>query len=187
MKRLSLALAASLIGVAPTAGAVDLLTDFTISSAISSIGLTGEPGNVVRELTIPAGHTVIGFGWDVQLAAFDPSWFSEMQVVFGANNFTLSPGFWDPDENGTGSGTLGFSSGRIFSIQEMGGTPFTIGPTGKLRMEFSEEYDDDAPTPDGRWLSGTLTVVTAVPEPGTYGLMALGMLGIAAAVWRRRT
>ena len=69
----------------------------------------------------------------------------------------------------------------------MGDTPFTIGPTGKLRMEFSEEYDDDAPTPDGRWLSGTLTVVTAVPEPGTYGLMALGMLGIAAAVWRRRT
>ena len=85
MKRLSLALAASLIGVAPTAGAVDLLTDFTISSAISSIGLTGEPGNVVRELTIPAGHTVIGFGWDVQLAALGGERFGA--IIFREKSF----------------------------------------------------------------------------------------------------
>ena len=210
MKRLSLALAASLIGVAPTVGAVDLLTTFTINSSIASRGLTGQGGNEVRELTIPAGSTVTGFGWDLELQTLGGSWFSEMQVVFGANNFILEPAFWDNDENGTRSDvTLPFSSGStrtatlaicseappvsgkfICSIDSLGGTPFTIGPDGKLRMEFSESFDDETGA-DAYWLSGsTLTVRTTpaspVPEPGTYGLMALGMLGIAAAVWRRR-
>jgi hypothetical protein len=35
--------------------------------------------------------------------------------------------------------------------------------------------------------AGTLTIFYApIPEPGTYGLMALGLLGVAAAAARRR-
>ena len=211
MKRLSLALAASLIGVAPTAGAVDYT--FNIATAISSNGETGAPGNAVRTLNIPAGSIVTGFGWDVRLEAYGgseddlPSSFYEMQVVFGANNFILEPAFWDPWDRGGESTVLGepvtFKSVvnfdlyeppvngtfTIFNIEDLAGKPFTVGANG-LRMEFSESVNDEGFTPDGKWIGGTLTIRTTpaspVPEPGTYGLMALGMLGIAAAVWRRR-
>jgi len=51
-------------------------------------------------------------------------------------------------------------------------------------MEFSESFEDKA-NPDGIWNSGFLTFeVSAIPEPTTYGLMALGLLAVGAAVSR---
>ncbi len=62
---------------------------------------------------------------------------------------------------------------------------FAVGSDGLLRLEFYETYDDVG-IQDGMWNSGTLTLgVTAVPEPGTYGLMALGMVGVLLAARRR--
>lgn len=56
----------------------------------------------------------------------------------------------------------------------------TLGADGLMHMQFYETFVDDFPDqPDGFWQSGTLTfTVTHVPEPGTWGLMALGLAGV---------
>ena len=69
-----------------------------------------------------------------------------------------------------------------------------------LRLEFFESFDDGAAFQDGVWHSGQVTIghttaggaagtltlnIGAVPEPGTYGLMALGLFGVLLAARRR--
>lgn len=39
---------------------------------------------------------------------------------------------------------------------------------------------------DGVWLNATATVVAVVPEPGTFAMGAMGLVGVALAVRRRR-
>jgi len=56
-----------------------------------------------------------------------------------------------------------------------------------LRLEFYESLDDFADEWDALWQSGSLTFeVSPIPEPSTYGLMGLGLLGVAAAARRRK-
>jgi hypothetical protein len=70
------------------------------------------------------------------------------------------------------------------------GLSFPIGADGKLFLEFHEVFDDAPGAADGRWNSGTLTFagigVNAVPEPATYGLMALGLFAVGTAARRRK-
>ncbi|PZP36811.1 MAG: hypothetical protein DI603_00775 [Roseateles depolymerans] len=83
------------------------------------------------------------------------------------------------------AGTASYASSGLVDLTAAN-LSFAVGSDGKLRLEFYETWDDIAGAQDGTWNSGTLTLsVTAVPEPATYGLMALGLLGVLLAARRR--
>ena len=66
-------------------------------------------------------------------------------------------------------------------------TVFTTNANGLVRVEFYESFNDPEVNPDGIWNSGALTLrVVPVPEPATYGMMALGLLAVGAFVRRRK-
>jgi hypothetical protein len=160
------------------------MTVFDVSGIFSFDGL-GDPNNEIHLFDVGANSHVVGIGWDVTLFADTPSWLSEMVVNFGSTtagfvNLTVGIGDDTP-------GTASYSSLGVVDIVGLG-LDFTVNADGKVRLEFFEAFDDFANDWDGRWLSGTLTVQTvAVPEPATYGLMALGLMGVAFAARRRRS
>lgn len=154
-------------------------------SGIFSVDPEGDPLNEIRELQIGGSSRVVGIGWDVTLFADAPSWLSEMVVSFGASSgfasIYLTPGVGD-----NFPGTMSYSSGGVVDLVGLG-LDFGVGADGKLRMEFFEDFDDFANDWDGIWQSGTLTLqVAAIPEPATYGMMAVGLLGVGALARRRR-
>ena len=65
------------------------------------------------------------------------------------------------------------------------GSDFTVGSTGRLFLEFYERFDDFTGATDGVWRSGSLTV-TYVPEPTSFALAGIALLGLGAASRRSR-
>lgn len=141
--------------------------------------------NEVRTLNIGAGSRLIGIGWDVTIMADSPSWLSEMAVGFGSTAapfvVKLTVGVGDDEP-----GTKAYSSGGVVDLIGLG-LDFAVDPDGLLRLEFHESFDDFAGDWDGQWLAGKLTmqVESMVPEPSTYLLMGLGLLGVGLTAARR--
>ncbi|RQO57385.1 PEP-CTERM sorting domain-containing protein [Paucibacter sp. KBW04] len=174
-------LPASLAAVTPTAAST-LVVDVT---NIQSVDELGSPDNTVLTFNVGANTVINSLTWDVSLRANSPSWLSEIQVSFGSTSgtdgVTFSPGFGD-DNSGIGS----YSGSANLADY---GLEFQVGADGILRLEFHEGFYDGANPVDGVWTGGTLTfgITQAVPEPSTYGLMALGLIGVGFIARRRKS
>lgn len=176
---------ATSVGAQPT-GAVPLATNVINVSGIQSFFEFGETGNVILNINIGPNSAVNGIGWDVIVSAFAPSYLSELTVSFEDSAqtdgvfLTLGPDDTNPGLN------QAYNSGGIVDLIPLGFN-FNVGPDGILRVEFFEDFDDTEVNPDGIWNSGSLTIQYApIPEPATYGMMALGALGVLAAARRRK-
>ena len=173
-------------GSATTAIAGHQVDQIINVTGITSVAVAGTAGNTVLSFNVGAGSSVVGIGWDVNLTATSPSWLSEMTVGFrntdntGGVNLTIGVGDDLP-------GTKSYSSGGVLDLIGLG-LSFTANANGLVRFEFFESFNDIEVNPDGIWNSGSLTLrVVPVPEPATYGMMALGLLAVGAFVRRRNT
>jgi hypothetical protein len=159
-------------------------------SNIESWDAQGSPNNILVMLDVavaaglPSGTpmTMTGVGWDVTLQAFEPSWLSEISVLFDNSSqdapeaIVLRPGVAD----GAPGGPTAYSSGGVLDFGDDAGLDDIPLPDGVLSMEFFESFDDAAGVIDGLWVSGTLTLAV-VPEP-----VSLLLMGLGALVLRRR-
>lgn len=162
-----------------------LATESVNVAGISSFGELGDAGNTVINLNVGANAEINGIGWDVIVSAFDPSWLSELTVSFESSDQAAGV-FLNVSADDLPGLNAAYSSGGVVDLIGLG-LNFAVGADGILRIEFFEGFDDASVSPDGLWNSGTLTIQTSVvPEPGTYGLMALGLLGVVGAARRRR-
>jgi hypothetical protein len=151
-------------------------------TGIASGGTLGDAANVVALLDIGAGSVLTSVGWSVSLTASSPSWLSEIAVQFSPSTVNQDLAISLAPSTSNAAGTASYTGSTDLVPANLS---FAVGSDGLLRLEFYETYDD-AGIQDGMWNSGTLTLgVTAVPEPGTYGLMALGMVGVLLAARRR--
>lgn len=152
-------------------------------AGILSQGDFGDVGNTVLTFNVGANVRITGLSFDVNLEAYDPSWLSEIRVTLTNSAVDTGVHF----RPGAGSNDPGTGSFNGSSDYEDLGIAFNVDADGILRLEFNESYNDDGLDPDGKWLSGHLTVMTAaVPEPSTYGLMALGLMGLGGIARRRQ-
>ncbi len=164
-----------------TSFSTDLVVDVT---GIQSWDGIGAAGNTRLVLDATPGALVDQIAWNVNLTATGASFLSEITVTFtndAGQGVRLRPGVAQANAGTaqfTGSGSLAASM-----------LAFNIGTDGKLYLEFHESFDDLVGAADGAWNSGTLTfagIAGVVPEPGTYAMMALGLLAVGALARRRQ-
>ena len=167
---------AALALAASTAQAYQLTLDVT---GIESRDEFGVPGNEMRFLDLFAGARVTGLAWNVSLFTFGTSRLSEIAVDLsdgGIAGLSLAPAF---DDYFPGADSY-VGSADLVAL----GADFTVGSTGRLFLEFYEIFNDFAGA-DGGWRSGSLTV-TYVPEPTSFALAGIALLGLGAASRRGR-
>lgn len=163
-----------------------VVSDASVVIDVAGIGSYDELGssaNTALTYNIGAFSTVNTISWNFTITANAPSWLADMQVTFAGSDLTGGGVTFTPSTT-SGAGTESFADS--VGLADLG-LAFQVGADGILRVEFHESYVDDV-NPDGVWNSGTLTVgfTQAVPEPSTYGLMALGLAVVGVAARRRR-
>lgn len=158
--------------------ASDLVIDLT---GITTDALEGDAANTVMYFDLGAGTLIDGISYMTTMTAYSPSYLSEMAVTFtnsSGDGVILTPGFED-----TAPGTASYADSAMLSDYDLA---FNLGADGMLKVEFHETFNDSSVNPDGLFVSGNLTFMNPVPEPGTYGLMAMGLLAVGGIVRRRR-
>jgi hypothetical protein len=167
----------------------------------ATFGVFNAPTNTSARFTLPAGSTVTGFAYDnLVFTTEGASWMREFTFALANSTFgtaiILEAMNWQPSSSqvgGTfsGSGAWGGASGVPSDVYGAG-APFTVGDAeNNLWVVAYESFDDplydEGVVRDALVQSGTLTVyyTAPIPEPATYGLMAMGLLGVGTAARRR--
>jgi PEP-CTERM motif len=166
--------ASSVVSLAGT----DLVVDV---AGINTNGEEGDAANTVMFFQLLPGALVDAVSWSTTQTAFAPSWLSEMTISFvnsAGDGVVLSPGAGDDF-----AGNASYAESALLSDF---GLAFNVGADGLLRVEIFESFDDASVNPDGLFVSGNVTFSNVVPEPATYGMMALGLFAVGAAARRRR-
>lgn len=173
------AISAALFAAAMTAGTAQAGVVTLDVAGIASNAEFGDASNETRSINLLSYSHITGISWSVSLTTEGSSWLSEMGVDLsaGGNGVSLFPGLGDDS-----SGSASYSgSADLVAL----GVDFSVGGDGLLNFEFFEYFNDFAGA-DGSWLRGSLTV-SYVPEPATFGLAALALLGAGAATRRRKS
>lgn len=160
------------------------MADLVINAAgVASFDGPGAAGNTLLTFNVTPGSLVNAVAYNLSLATVGASWLSEATISFLNSNgdgVVLVAGF-GVDEPGTGS----YSDSVLLSDFDL---EFNVGADGLLVVEFYESFDDVEGAIDANWTAGSITLgnIGLVPEPATYGMMALGMLAVAGVARRRR-
>lgn len=172
--------AAEVNGAAP---AQPQMADLVISAAgVASFDGPAAAGNTVLTFNVAPGALINALSFNLALTTVGESWQSEATIALlssSGSGFVFSPGA-GVDAPGTGT----FS--RTVLLSDLG-QAFNVGADGLLRVEFYESFDDVTGAADANWTAGSITLanVGVVPEPGSYGLMALGLLAVVGSVRRK--
>jgi hypothetical protein len=160
-----------------------------------AFGAFGRPNNTQVFVSVGAGNTVLGFDYsNLSFTTEGGSWLSELTLSInstdGETYMDWSPSVIDD------AGTLGPLAGSWGGTEGAAG-PFGAGGSfsaadGQLWITVYEGFDDPfgdtGLVRDAVIASGTMRVYLAspIPEPGTYGMMALGLLAVGAVMRKRQ-